>query len=307
VTPASAKDAKRICAPAYAAYKQAVDELKAGHLHEAREQLKACMQSGCAGLKPKCSATNDKLLSVMPTVVPVVTDESGGPRADIQVKVDGEVMTTRLDGMGIPVEPGIREFTFATDAGVFSSQKIMVLEGQRNRPIAATLPDPAAKASAAPVAATDPKPAPSPPSPSPAKEEPAHDADTGEPAQSAASTPADAPSGAWAPPRTAWPYLLGGVGLAGVGAGALFTVWGNKDNAALQDGCSPNCHPGSIDRVRAMYIAADVSFGVGVVGLGVATWLFARSHSEDRPTPKAAVIDVHPVTSGAFASVSGVF
>ena len=58
-----------------------------------------------------------------------------------------------------------------------------------------------------------------------------------------------------------------------------------------------------------MYLAAEVSAGVGVAALGVATWLFMRSPStEQTPAPQAAyVFDVHPTASGAFASVKGAF
>src|SRR5882757_389575 len=59
-----------------------------------------------------------------------------------------------------------------------------------------------------------------------------------------------------------FPYLIGATGLAAIGAGTLLMVWGRKDNTALAQ-CSPSCQPSSVDRVRKLYTAADISFGVG--------------------------------------------
>jgi len=129
------------------------------------------------------------------------------------------------------------------------------------------------------------------------------------PAQDAASMPtAPASSGGGGP--SAFAYVLGGVGLLGVGAGALLTYWGKTDNDALAQ-CAPNCLSSSVDHVRTMYLAADVSFGVGAVLLGAATWMFATSHSGERPipaaAPSAAILDLEPTRSGAIATVRGAF
>jgi hypothetical protein len=306
-TPASAKDSKRVCTPAYVAYKSAVEQVKVGHVHEANELLQTCIESTCGGLIPKCRALHDKLVSQMPTVVPVVTDETGAPRVDVQVKVDGQLLTSKLDGIGLPVEAGVHEFTFATDGGVCAAQKVMVVEGQRNRLITVSMhpaeqstQKPAAASEAVPVEAT--ASSAKGPSYAPLHEEagveaPSHDSTTRESTN----------GGRWAPPRSAFPYILGGVGLAGVGAGALLTFWGNKDNSDLQAQCNPSCKQSSVDHIRTMYVAADISLGAGAAALAVTTWLFASSRASEKPSKAATVVEVHPTSSGAFASVSGAF
>jgi hypothetical protein len=306
-TLAAAKDTKRVCTPAYVAYKSAVAQQKAGHTHEAREQLESCMQSTCGGLIPKCRALRDKLVSDMPTIVPVVTDDSGAPRVDVQVKVDGVLLTSKLEGTGLPVEAGVHELTFATDAGVFATEKIMIVEGQRNRPVAVSMHTGDASATKAAVATERAAPAEG-ASPKAATEKTAsEDTSHQEPAPAAPSREYSG-GGAWALPHSAFPYVVGAVGLAGVGAGALLTFWGNKDNSDLQGSCNPNCKSSSVDHVRTMYIAADISFGVGAVALATATWLFASSRSTEAPVTKAAtVFDVHPTPTGGFATVSGAF
>ena len=314
VAPASASK-REVCTPAYVAYKDALKAEKSGHMREARELLQTCMQAtSCGGLVPKCSAKYTELVADMSSVVPVVTDEEGAPRVDVEVKMDGEPLTSHLDGRGLPVEPGVHEFTFSNDAGVFSKQTIMILEGQRNRPISASLSSGKAKATA--PAST--------PAPQAVPEKSASDKSVSDKSGSSKPTSEGAPSGDAAPeeaahqetpsenapkgPSKLGPVLLGGFGLAGLAAGGLLTYWGVKDNQSLGQ-CSPLCSPSSVDHIRTMYLAADISVGVGVAALGVATWLYLRSPStEQTPAPQAAyVFDVHPTASGAFASVKGAF
>jgi hypothetical protein len=65
-----------------------------------------------------------------------------------------------------------------------------------------------------------------------------------------------------------------------------------------------------LNRVRNLYLGADVSLGVGVAALGTATYLLLKSDSgPEKPAEQSAsyVVDVAPSRSGVFASVSGVF
>jgi hypothetical protein len=309
-TSASAKENKKaICTVALTAYKHGVEANKAGHVREARSSFAACTEAtACGGLVPKCRALYDKLGAEMPSVVPIVTDENGAPRVDVEVKVDGELLTSQLDGRGLPVEAGLHEFVFSTDKGVIATEKVMVAEGQRNRPIAVTI----GGAKVASVAAVT---VPSQPVVAEAKAPESEKATPG-----TASTQDEARStargersggGDWAMPRSVFPYVLGGVGLAGVAAGGLLTFWGNKDNTDLQTSCSPTCKKSSVDHIKTMYVAADISFGVGAAALAVTTFLFATSRSTESaakpPSHEALSVDVHPTKSGAFASLSGAF
>jgi hypothetical protein len=122
---------------------------------------------------------------------------------------------------------------------------------------------------------------------------------------------ADEPPGHAGSPRRsrAGAYVLGGLGLAAMGGYALLTYWGRKDNADL-DLCSPNCPWSDIQHIQRLYIAADISAGVGVLALAASTWLFVRSGSsstEVAAKSRSYVLDVKPTSSGAFATVSGAF
>jgi hypothetical protein len=292
----------RACASAYG---DAQERQRAGHLREARQLLRACARTACGSLQKRCASDATQLTSDIALIAPVVTDETGAPLIDVQVKVDGELLTTRLDGRAFPVDPGVHELSFSTRLGpwpgheVSTTRKMMIVQGQRG-PIAVSLSsadDPGARPTAAFATPADPAQAADKPS-----------VETPGPT---ALTPT--PSGRGGP--SAFAYLLGGAGLLGLGAGALLTYWGKTDNDALSR-CSPNCQPTSVDHVRTMYLAADVSFGVGAAALGVSALLFATSHPGVEAAPAATrtttartayLFDVQPTRSGAFATVTGAF
>lgn len=295
-----------------AAYDGGHERQRSGHLREARELYLGCAAASCGGLQRKCASAAMQLSSAIALIAPVVTDDAGNPLVDVQVKMDEQPLTARLDGHELPVDPGVHEFSFTARVGrwpgreVSTTRKIMIVEGQRG-PVAITLPSPdegSPKAmSAAPTteaSAVDTAPA---VESHKAQDKPADDA----------PPPREAPA---APPQgggpSPLPYVLGGVGLLGVGAGALLTYWGKTDNDALAQ-CSPNCQPSSVDHIRRLYLAADISFGAGAAGLGVAALLFATPHphaaasATAKPIRRTAVFDVQPTRSGAFASFQGTF
>ena len=169
-------------------------------------------------------------------------------------------------------------FCFSTsELGVFATKTLMIVEGQRNRPIAVAIHKRGSPAIAASTGATKsvvpekeamiPSAAPATPTTPP----------TEGTSSKEASEPAPPPEPATASDlepkkhgRSAFPYLLGGLGLASVGAGALLTLWGRQDNAALS-ACAPNCAASDLDHIKTLYLASDIAFGVGAAAVGVAT------------------------------------
>jgi hypothetical protein len=297
-----------------AAFKDGVKLEQAARLREAQKAFAACSKSACgASVRRECIMRYGQLASDIPSVVPVVTDATGEPILDVKVTMDGETLTSQIDGRAVPVDPGLHEFSFTTPAGA-TRQKIVILQGQRNRPIAVTIGPsqrgaaPRAAVASAPVtpvsptalveqeppvpaAATEPRPMPAEPA---AAEEPPSSA---RPTRSRGSVPA---------------YILSGVGVAGVAGYALLTYWGRKDNDMLAQ-CTPNCSPGSVSHVKNLYLGANVSLGVGVAALGTATWLYLRSGkgreqvAGNKARPSGYAVDVSPVRAGALASVRGAF
>jgi hypothetical protein len=263
-----------------AAFKSAQQKEQQSRLRDAREQFQVCAQRTCSSLlRQECATRYLQLQYDIPSVVPIVTGDDGTPHVDVQVEMDGTLFVARLDGRALPVDPGVHEFSFSTDRGVFAREKIMVVQGQRNRTLSVSLRAP----DAAP----------------PRKEMAAPDV--------ALERQAPTPDSRLRVPKAT--YALGAAGLVSLTAGALLTYWGRRDNDALA-GCSPNCSQDSVRHIRNLYVAADVSFGVGLAALTTGYWVFARSRAHpDEPPPERATVhlDVQPARAGAMAMVSGSF
>ncbi len=291
------------------AYKSALDLESKAQLRQAKETFATCMKAACGAVRPRCASRYAQLDTDIPSVIPIFTDESGAARSDVQVTMDGVPLTSELDGRPVAVDPGLHAFAFATDGGVLATKKVLIVQGERNRPISVEIGSPdkrGAKRSAAEAAPLAPaersgeesteRTEPSPERKAPPKE-PAPVASADEPA-----APPSSGGGAGAAP-----YLFGVVGVASLGAYGAFTYWGKKDNQLLSE-CSPNCSPASLEHIRKLYLVADISLGVGVAALGAATWFALSSgSSKEKPREAAYVVDVTPTRSGAFATVSGSF
>jgi hypothetical protein len=280
---------------------QAREHAQAGHLRRARAAFMECAKTSCGGLiSRQCQSGLQQLDTDMPSVIPVVTNASGAQQVEVRVAMDGELLTSRIDGRSLDVDPGMHEFSFSMDDGTVHTEKVLILQGQRNRVMSVQL-------EAAPAASADPaKPAPS--------SEP--DASTSASAVEQAAPPASAPSKTEAPPAVdagttrgspLLAYIVGGAGLAAVGSSFLLAHWGREDDILL-DRCAPNCSQKSVDHVSNMYIAADITLGAGIVALGAATWIYlARPDVEDTKSAQTYRFDVQPTASGAYATVERSF
>lgn len=281
------------------AHTKAVERQQSGHLREARTLFESCAKPTCDKyLQQECTTQATQLDADIPSVVPVVTDSQNAPRVDCEVKMDGEVLTSKLGGQALPVDPGVHEFTFSTEKGVITTQKVMIVQGQRNRPLSCSMVGPHHPLSFSMVPLT------------PEQEAAAKSEQTAP----EVSTSESSPKTKWAP---GWaPWVVGGAGLAGAGAGALLIYWGRQDNNSLIANC-PNggCAQSAVSHVNTMYVAGDVLVGAGLAAVGVSTvWLLFGSRTtvengEKSPAPAEARLkfDVAPARSGAFATVSGAF
>jgi hypothetical protein len=276
-------------------YKTAQERQHAGKVREAVQLLSTCTASCNPAQKKKCATVSSRLEADIPSIIPGFTDDT---RTDVQVRMDGELLTSRLDGRALPVDPGVHEFTFITEKGIVATQRVSIERGQHGQPISVALHASDKRGRKETTATAEPK------------------ATLASPALIRPSLYSASPDAAPAsdesrkrlgPPTLA--FVTGGVGVVGLGTALLLNIWARQDNSDLQAACSPNCPSASVDHVRKLYFAADVSLGVGVVGLGLASYLFLKPRyaTENPPTRAAYTVDVQPTPSGAFATVSGVF
>jgi hypothetical protein len=308
------------------ARKTAKELEQSNHLRQARETLLSCAKVSCSAMvRQECLNRYTLLASDIPSIVPLVTDQSGSPRVDVAVRMDGELLTSRLDGRALAVDPGLHEFTFSTESGVVITQRLMIVQGQRNQPITVAMNSKdkrAQKRTLAPSVAM----APSEGAKMAVEKPPVERQGVEESDKSSAERPerANLERDAEKSPESSdevassptmrhkgpgpLPWVLSAAGLAGIGTYGLLTVWGRKDNDALSS-CAPDCSPASLNRVKNLYLAADISLGVGIAALGAGvTWLaLSGSNKEKPPTQASYLFDVQPTKSGAFATVSGAF
>jgi hypothetical protein len=266
------------------AYEQGQELAQAAKLLRAREVILGCAKSKCGEfLHRECAASYSRLEEEIPTVILLAKGEGGQALVDVEVTMDGELFSATLDGRAVPVDPGLHQFSFKAKRGTTAEQRTIIVQGERNRVIAVSFAS-ADRELPKPPAAPPPRP------PSRRIDEEVYAAD------SARGT------------RGAAPYVAAGIGLAGLGGFALFTQWGRADNAELAR-CAPNCSEGTLDHIRTLYVAADVSLGVGIVALGAAAWLFLSDTAKDpKPTKAPAyTFDVRPSHTGVVATLSGKF
>jgi hypothetical protein len=255
-----------------AAYENGQEQVAARRLRTARALFAACSFATCGpALRQQCGARFAQVDSDIPTIVPVATDASGARRADVEVKMDGEILASRLDGQALPVEPGLHEFSFGVDGGVIATKKALILEGEHDRVVAVSIERPREQEGTTAGGSA-------PPSARPASS--AGRTTLPLAAEADVASLEDRPNGG----ATAVAWALAGVGVAGLGAGATLFVF---------------------ERKKALGLAVD-SAGVGVGALGAAIWIFASPRrAEPRAgNPAGYTFDVHPMRSGAMATFS---
>ena len=264
--PVTAAAQSTICADSY---EKAQEEKAAGHLKAALVHLKSCIDPTCPKfIRDDCVRWMDQTESALPSVVFAARRE-GEDLTDVEVFCDGEPLMKSLDGKAVSLDPGPHDFSFGVPGFSPIERKTLIREGEQNRIIAvefgiaregATLPTAAASADITLSA---------------------------EPAQ----------------PKTVMrylPYGLASLGALGVAGFALFGIEGNSQKGDLERTCSPHCQSSQVDEVKTKYLLADTCLAVGLVSVGVATYLFLTRHGEGTGgRDHATSVGFAPRTSGA--------
>lgn len=268
--PAAKPSVKQACADAFV---QTQRLRLAGDLVAARREAKACARDGCPAITSKeCVRWAAELDRAIPSVLVRVRDAAGRESAEATVMLDGQPLEGLSSGLAAEVNPGAHVFEVALRSGASQRREIVLYEGEKARPIDVSFEPPA--------------PLTPPPAPPEAPAPPAR--------------PAPRPG----PPVLA--YVLGGVGVAGVAGFAALGLSARAGFNDLDQRCRPSCPGSEVDALKRRALLADVSLGVGVVGLGAATYLFLRPREQPR-TATALPLDVLALPGGAALTARGAF
>jgi hypothetical protein len=120
--------------------------------------------------------------------------------------------------------------------------------------------------------------------------------------------PPPASSAPVAKPRSyAGVLIAGGVGVAAIGIGAYFGMRAISKRSSSDEHCHGSlCDPEGVDlnrQAKASANVANVAFGVGIVGIGVATWLLLSGSSQPKPAAAARTVRVLPVPGPREAAI----
>jgi hypothetical protein len=95
-------------------------------------------------------------------------------------------------------------------------------------------------------------------------------------------------------------WVFGALGVIGGGGFAALALSGQSDVSNLRSTCAPNCSSSQVDGARTQIILANVSLGVGIASLGIATTWFLLSRSHEG---KTAALSVEPSPGGGRANL----
>lgn len=110
-----------------------------GRYLRARASFATCASNACpAVVQRDCASWLLEVDDGMPSLVFVARDGRGVDLADVVVRMDGAVLTTRLDGKPVAVDPGDHAFTFAA-GGRAVEQRAIVHVGEKNRVLRVTI------------------------------------------------------------------------------------------------------------------------------------------------------------------------
>ena len=110
----------------------------ARQLQQARASYLACSAPACPELlREDCSRSLVELDRSIPTVVFSARGENGQDVVDARVLLDGEAVSSALDGHAVAVDPGLHVVRFERTGGGVSEVRVVAREGEKNRPVSA--------------------------------------------------------------------------------------------------------------------------------------------------------------------------
>lgn len=268
--PAPAAEAPKSAAETCSsAYERTQTEKLAGHYVAASAAALECSQLQCnSAIVQECVRFYSALEQETPTLVFSARKAEGGELTDVRVEMDGKVVAEQITGRPFAADPGPHNFVFIHKKRGLLRLSETARVGDKARVLEVTFADPNAKPDAAKGDAV--------------------------------------PEKKGGVPVATW--VLGGIGIVGLGAFTYFRVSGvsdyNRMNSDPPEGCTPNCNPAEVDDVRKKFTYSYVSLGVGAAALVGAGAFFLANRSSSGNTVQAGIT---PHGNGAMAAVKTTF
>ena len=249
MSPALAAPTPHDCA---AASEDASSLQKQEKLVAAKDRFLVCADAACpAEIRDECAHRLTELTDATPSVVFDVKDASGNDTSAVRVTMDGTLLVDHLGAAAVTIDPGEHTFHFdTTDPSQSVEKKFVVRDGEKNRHLAVTL--------------------------------------GGAPATAAMqTTPDQAPHSSMGEQKLI-AIVAGGVGIIGLGVGAIFGVLAISQNSNSKTD-PPVQALSDYNAANTSATLSDVGFiagGVLVAGAAV-LWFTAPSGAQVQVAPTA--------------------
>jgi hypothetical protein len=213
----------------------------AGKLVAARSALTQCVADACPNVvREACSQWLGEVNASLPSIVIGAKDSEGKDLLDLRVSIDGELVTEHLGGRALPIDPGRHKMRYEKADGAVVEEEILVGEGTKNRPVSVVFPGPA-------------------PAVVPASGVPA----------GAVATHRVASTG-----NTVAGTILVAAGVGALGTALYLDLSATSDINSFKTTCAPHCSTSQVNAEELKYDMAGVTLGVGIVAVGIATYVF---------------------------------
>ena len=255
------------------AYEDSVSLRRNNQLRAARAKLVTCSARSCpAEIQAECIGRVRDIDTSMPTVVFEARDATGTSLLAVTVKMDGNVLTERLQGSALPIDPGEHTFTFEVVGRPSVEKHLLILEGEKLRrervefeaiaPAKPPAPPPVAVAKSEVLERPQPVP-------------------EAKPGLGKARTAA---------------LVLGGIGVAATGLGVAYGLVAMSRRDEANNVCPmPQCPTQhGVDLWSDTRSAANISTGAFIVGAagiasGLVIWLRAKPTTDAAPSPQISL------------------
>jgi hypothetical protein len=232
-----------------------------GRVRKAVEQFTACAADDeCPDvIRKDCMALRQEAAAALPTVTFAVKD-GGRELTNVQVFADDELLTSTLDGLAVPLDPGRHRLKLVLPQGRVIASEVLLREGEKNRLIS--------------VRTTK----------------------SSEPVQSDLP-PREVRSSPRQPAPVFW--VASGIGLSATALGTTFALLGRAEERAVAN-CAPRCAPTmheNLERARRDYLVANIAFGIAGASAVTALVLYLAAPSQaTKPPPVVSSLRLQQVS-----------